>query len=58
MKWKNPLPEVDNHADLQCMEEVGLWKVAHDAGNMFQYVESTVVLAMVPVLDLTGFVGQ
>jgi hypothetical protein len=58
MKWKNPLPEVNNHADQHCMEEVGLWKVAHNAGNMFKYVESTVVLAMVPVLDLTGFVGQ
>jgi len=31
---ENPLLEVIKHADLHCMEEVGLQEAAHDTGNM------------------------
>ena len=31
---ENPLLEVVKHADLHCMEEVGLREVSHDTGNM------------------------
>jgi hypothetical protein len=37
-----PLLEVVRHADLHCMEEVGLREVAHNAGNMSKQVESPV----------------
>jgi hypothetical protein len=39
---ENPLLEVIKHADLNCMEEVGLWDVAHDTGNMSKQIESSV----------------
>jgi len=39
---ENPLLEVVKHADLHCMEEVGLREVAHDTGNMSKQVESLV----------------
>jgi hypothetical protein len=39
---ENPLLEVVKHADLHCMEEVGLREVAHEAGNMSKYLESSV----------------
>jgi hypothetical protein len=42
---KNPLLEVVKHADLHCMEEVGLWKIAHNTGNMSKHFESSVDLA-------------
>jgi hypothetical protein len=40
-----PLREVVKHADLHCMEEVGLREVAHDSGNKSKCVESSVELA-------------
>ena len=42
---ENPLLEVVKHADLHCMEEVGLWEVAHNTGNMSKHVESSVDMA-------------
>ena len=42
---ENPLLEVVKHADLHCMEEVGLREVAHDTGNMSKHVESLVNIA-------------
>jgi hypothetical protein len=42
---ENPLVEVIKHADLHCMEEVGLWEVADDTGNMSKYLESSVNMA-------------
>ena len=42
---ENPLLEVIKHADLHCMEEVGLREVAHDTGNMSKHVESSVNMA-------------
>jgi hypothetical protein len=42
---ENPLLEVVKHADLHCMEEVGLLEVAHDTGNMLKHVESSVDMA-------------
>ena len=42
---ENPLLEVVKHADLHCMEEGGLRKVAHDTGNMPKHVESSVDMA-------------
>jgi hypothetical protein len=41
----NPLLEVVKHADLDCIEEVGLWAVAHNPGNMSKHVESSVIMA-------------
>ena len=38
----NPLLQVVKHADLHCMEEVGLWDVAHDTGNMSKIFKSLV----------------
>ena len=43
---ENPLLEVVKHADLHCMEEVGLREVAHDTGNMSKHVESSVNMAL------------
>jgi hypothetical protein len=42
---ENPLLQVMKHADLHCMEEVGLREVAHDTGNMLKHVESSVNMA-------------
>jgi hypothetical protein len=42
---ENPLLEVIKHADLHCMEEVGLREVAHKTGNVSKHVESTVNIA-------------
>jgi hypothetical protein len=42
---ENPLLEVVKHADLHCMEEVGLREVAHNTGNMSKHVESLVNMA-------------
>jgi len=41
----NPLLEVVKHADLYCMEEVGLREVAHNTGNRSKHVESSVNMA-------------
>jgi hypothetical protein len=41
----NPPLEVGNHADLNCMEEVGLGEVAQDTGNMSKQVKSLVDMA-------------
>jgi len=40
-----PLLEVVKHADLHCMEEVGLMEVSHNTGNMSKHVESSVNMA-------------
>jgi len=45
LEVENPLLEVIQHADLHCMEEVGLMEVAHDTGNMSKHVESSVNMA-------------
>ena len=42
---ENPLLEGNRHADLHCMEEVGLREVTHDAGNMSKQVECLVNMA-------------
>jgi hypothetical protein len=42
---ENPLLEVVKHADLHCMEEVGLREIAHNTENMSKYVESLVNIA-------------
>ena len=39
---ENPLLEVVKHANLHCMEKVGLWEVAHNTGTMSKHVESLV----------------
>jgi hypothetical protein len=39
---ENPLLEVVKHADLHCMEEVGLREIPHNTGNMSKHVESSV----------------
>jgi len=39
---ENPLLEVVKHADLHCVEEVGLREVAHNTGNKSKPVESSV----------------
>jgi hypothetical protein len=39
---ENALLEVVKHANLHCMEEVMLWEVAHDTGNMPKHAESSV----------------
>jgi len=42
---EDPFLEVEKHADLDCMEEVGLQEVAHDTANMSKHVESSVDMA-------------
>jgi len=42
---ENPLLEVVKHADLHCMEEVGLREVVHNTGNMSKHLESSVNMA-------------
>jgi hypothetical protein len=42
---ENPLLEVVKRADLHCMEDVGLRKVAPDTGNVSKHVESAVDMA-------------
>jgi len=42
---ENTLLEVIKHADLHCMEEVGLWEFTHDTGNMSKHVGSSVNMA-------------
>jgi len=42
---ENPTLEVVNHADLHCMEEVGLREVTRNTGNMSKHVESSVNMA-------------
>jgi len=42
---ENPLLEVVKHANLLCMEEVGLREVAHDTGDMSKHFESLVNMA-------------
>jgi hypothetical protein len=39
---ENPLLEMVKHADLHCMEEVGLREVTHNTWNMSKHVESSV----------------
>jgi hypothetical protein len=41
----NPPLEVVKHANLHCMEEVGLREVAHNTGNMSKHVEFSVNMA-------------
>jgi len=42
---ENPLLEVVRHANLHCMEEVGLWEGTNDTRNMSKRVESSVNMA-------------
>jgi len=42
---ENTLLEVVKHANLHCMEEVGLREVAHNTGNVSKHVESLVNMA-------------
>jgi len=42
---ENPLLELIMHADLHCMEEVGLQEVPLNTGNMWKHVESSVNMA-------------
>ena len=42
---ENPLLEVVKHADLNCMEEVGLREVAHNTRNVSKHVEFSVNMA-------------
>jgi hypothetical protein len=42
---ENQLLDAIKHADLHCMEKVGLWEVAHDTGNMSKHIESSVNMA-------------
>jgi len=42
---ETPLLEVVKHADLHCMEEVGLREVAHNTGNMSKHDVSSVKMA-------------
>ena len=42
---ENPPLEVVQHADVQCMQEVGLRELAHDAGNMSKHIEYSVNMA-------------
>jgi hypothetical protein len=42
---ENPILQVVKHADLHCMEEVGLREVTHKRGNMSKDVDSLVILA-------------
>jgi len=44
-KVQNPLLEVVKHADLHCMDEVGLQQVAHDTWNLSKQVGSLVNIA-------------
>jgi hypothetical protein len=39
---ENPQLEVVKHANLHCMEKVGLWEVARNTGSMSRHVESSV----------------
>jgi len=41
LEVENPHLEVAKHADLHCMEEVGLRKVTHDTDNMSKNVASS-----------------
>jgi len=41
-KQKNPLLKVVKHADVHCMEKVGLREVTHDTGNMSKHIQSLV----------------
>jgi hypothetical protein len=41
---ENTLLEVVKHANLHCMEKVGLRKVAHNEGNMLIPIESWVTI--------------
>jgi len=42
---ENPILEVVMHADLHCMEEVGLKEVANDTGNMSKCIEFSMNMA-------------
>jgi len=42
---ENPLLEVAKHANLHCMEEVGLREVAHNTGNVSNHIEFSVNVA-------------
>jgi hypothetical protein len=42
---ENPSLEVVKHADVHCMEEVGLREVAHNTWNMSKHCESPVTMA-------------
>ena len=42
---ENPLLEVVKHADLHCMEDVGLREIAHNSGNRSKHVDSSVNMA-------------
>jgi len=42
---ENPLLELVQHADLHCIEEVGLREVPHNTGNVSKQVESSLNMA-------------
>jgi hypothetical protein len=42
---ENELLDVGNHADLHCMEQVGLWEVALNTAIMSKHIESSVNMA-------------
>ena len=42
---ENPLLEVVKHADLHCMEVVGLREIPHNTGNMSKDMKSSVNMA-------------
>jgi hypothetical protein len=35
---ENPSVEVVKHANLHCVEDVGLWEIPHNTGNMSTHV--------------------
>jgi len=42
---ENPLPEVVKHANLHCMEEVGIRQVVHNTGTVSKHIESWLNMA-------------
>jgi hypothetical protein len=42
---ENGLLEVVKHADLHCIEEIGLRQVAHNTGNMSKQVQFSGIMA-------------
>jgi len=42
----NPPMEAVKHADLHGMEEVGLWEVSHNTGDMSKHLELSVNMAL------------
>jgi hypothetical protein len=42
LELANPFPEVVKHANLRCMEDVGLREIAYNTGNVSKHVEYSV----------------